>query len=37
MNTILILLVVRIIVPISILLGVGELIKRREANYWSRK
>ena len=37
MNTILILLLVRIIVPISILLGIGELIKRRDANYWSKR
>jgi len=37
MNTILILLLVRIIVPISILLGIGELMKRHEANYWSKR
>jgi len=37
MNTILILLLVRIIVPISILLGIGELIKHRETNNWSKR
>lgn len=37
MNTILILLLVRVIVPISILLGIGELLRRREANYWSKR
>ena len=36
MNTIAILLLIRVIVPIGILLGFGEWIKRREANYWSR-
>lgn len=36
MNTIIILLLVRVIVPLGILIGFGEWMKRREANYWSR-
>lgn len=36
MNTIIILLLVRIIFPLGILFSFGELTKRREANYWSR-
>ncbi len=37
MNTIAILLLIRVIVPVGILLGFGEWIRRREANYWSRR
>ena len=37
MNTIVILLLVRIIVPLGVLLGIGELIRHRESNYWSRR
>jgi len=36
MNTIAILLLIRVIVPIGILFTVGEWIRQREANYWSR-
>ena len=36
MNTIAILLLLRVIVPVSILLVLGEWIKRREVDYWSR-
>jgi hypothetical protein len=36
MNTIAILLLIRVIVPLGILLSFGEWIRRREANYWSR-
>ena len=36
MNAIAILLLIRVIVPLVILFGFGEWIRRREANYWSR-
>ena len=35
MNTIAILLLARIIVPVGILLVLGEWVRRREVNYWS--
>jgi hypothetical protein len=31
------LLLIRIILPFSLLLGLGEWMRRREANYWLRK
>ena len=34
MNTIAILLLIRVIFPVSILLVLGEWIRHREANYW---
>lgn len=36
MNTIAILLLVRVIVPVGTLLVLGEWMRRREVNYWSR-
>jgi len=36
MNTIAILLLLRVIAPVSILIALGEWIRHREANYWSR-
>lgn len=36
MNTIAILLLLRVIAPVSILIVLGEWIRRREVNYWSR-
>ena len=36
MNTIAILLLIRVIVPVGILLILGEWLRRREVNYWSR-
>jgi len=35
MYAIAILLLIRVIVPLLILFGIGELIRRREANYWA--
>jgi hypothetical protein len=37
MNTIAILLLIRVIVPLGILLVIGEWVKRRDANYWLRE
>jgi len=39
MNTIalVILFLIRIILPVSLLIAVGEWIRRREANYWLHK
>lgn len=31
-----VILLVRIILPLSLLLGLGEWVRRREANYWLR-
>lgn len=31
------LLLLRVILPVSLLIGFGEWIRRREANYWVRK
>jgi hypothetical protein len=38
MNTIVLatILVIRLILPVSILIALGEWVRRREANYWSR-
>ena len=36
MNAIVILLLVRVIVPLAVLFGCGEWMRRREANYWAR-
>jgi hypothetical protein len=32
-----ILLLVRVILPVSALIALGEWLRRREANYWSHK
>jgi hypothetical protein len=29
-------LLIRVILPVSLLIAVGEWVRRREANYWSR-
>jgi len=38
MNTIalIIILIVRVLVPVTILLAIGEWVKRHEKNYWLR-
>jgi len=36
MNTIAILLLLRVIVPVGFLLVLGEWVRRREVSYWSR-
>jgi len=38
MNTIAIaiLLLIRVIIPVAILVSVGEWVRKHEANYWSR-
>ena len=36
MEVILILVVTRVVLPVFVLLMVGELARRRDANYWSR-
>jgi hypothetical protein len=36
MNTIIILMLIRVLVPLGALLGIGEWVKRRETNYWLR-
>lgn len=32
-----VILMIRIILPFGVLLGLGEWMRRREANYWLRK
>lgn len=32
-----VILLIRIILPVSLLLGLGEWVHRREANYWLRR
>jgi len=36
MNAIAILLLIRVIIPLALLFGLGEWMRHREANYWSR-
>jgi hypothetical protein len=31
-----VILLIRIILPVSLLVALGEWVRRREANYWSR-
>jgi hypothetical protein len=35
-DVILILIVTRVVLPVGILLFLGEWVRRREANYWTR-
>jgi hypothetical protein len=32
-----VILLIRIILPVSLLIGLGEWVRRREANYWISK
>jgi hypothetical protein len=31
-----VILVIRLLLPVSLLIALGEWVRRREANYWSR-